>query len=87
MVVKGKFDKTSKSPKILWRWLSEKFYFAFYVSQNLVRIYLSFWKNILHQTCKSFNTKLGPQWKDPKSSFQVRQILALFCDLVALNLG
>ena len=36
---------------------------------------------------KAFNTKSGPQWKDRKSSSQVKQIFVLFCKLVALNLG
>ena len=31
--------------------------------------------------------KLGPQWKDRENSYQVRQILVLFCNLVALILG
>ena len=39
------------------------------------------------QTWKAFNTKFEPQWKDRESSYQVRQILALFCKLVALILG
>ena len=38
------------------------------------------------QTWKPFNTKCGLQWKDQESSYQVRQILALFCMLVALIL-
>ena len=44
-------------------------------------------KNFLKQTWKSFNTKLWPQWKDPKSSYKIRQILALFCDWIALMLS
>ena len=32
-------------------------------------------KNILDPTCKTFNTKIWPQWKDPESGYQVRQIL------------
>ena len=47
---------------------------------------LSFKKNLLDQIQKSFNTIFGPQWKDQKSSYQVRQMLALFCNLVALML-
>ena len=46
---------------------------------------LSFWKNVLYQTRKAFNTKLGSHWKYQKSNYQVRQILALFCKLVVLN--
>ena len=42
---------------------------------------------VADQAWKSFNTKFEPQWKDGKSSYQVRQILALFCNLVALILG
>ena len=33
------------------------------------------------------NTKMGPQWKNRQSIYQVTQILALFCILVALILG
>ena len=33
------------------------------------------------------DTEFGPQWKDRKSSYQVRQNLAIFCNLVALILG
>ena len=48
---------------------------------------LSFWKNVVDQTSKAFNTKFGPQSKDRESSYRVRQILAHFCILVALILG
>ena len=50
-------------------------------------IYFIFLKNVLDKTWKAFNTKFEPQWKDQKSSYQVRQILALFRKLVALILG
>ena len=56
-------------------------------SHILGRIYFIFLKNILNQTWKAFNTKFGPQWKDRKSSYQVRQVLAVFCKLVALISG
>ena len=36
---------------------------------------------------KSFNTKFWPQWKDPKNGLQVKEILALICNVVALSLG
>ena len=39
-------------------------------SRTLPGIYFIFLENILDQTWKSFNTIFGPQWKDPKSSFQ-----------------
>ena len=52
-------------------------------SRNL--LYLSK-KNVLDQTWKSLDTKFGSQWEDWKSSYQVRQNLALFCNLVALIL-
>ena len=39
----------------------------------------------LKKRAKSVNTKLGPQLKDPKSSYQVRAISALFCKLVFSN--
>ena len=52
----------------------------------LVEFTLSFLKIILDQTRKAFNTKFGPQWTDRESSYQVRQILALSCKLIALIL-
>ena len=42
---------------------------------------------VLDQTRKSCNTKFGPPRKDRKSSYHVRQIQTLFCNLVALILG
>ena len=47
---------------------------------------LCYYKIIVDQTWKTFNTKFGPQWKDRENSYQVRQILAVFCILVALIL-
>ena len=35
----------------------------------------------------SFDTKCWNQWKDQKSSYRVKQIVALFCILTALILG
>ena len=73
-----------------------KISFTFYVFINslivrnghiLTGIYFIFLKNVLDQTWKAFNTKFGPQWEDRESSYQIRQILALFCKLVALILG
>ena len=43
-----------------------------------LKFILSFSENILDQTSKAFNTKFGPQWKDKKSSYQLKQILQLF---------
>ena len=51
------------------------------------RIYFIFLKNILKQTWKFFKTKFRPQWKDRKSNYKVREILALFSKLIALILG
>ena len=48
---------------------------------------LYFKENVLDQTRKSFNTKFEPQWKGSRSSYQVRQDLPLFWNLVALRLG
>ena len=42
---------------------------------------LFFYKKVLHQTWKTFNTKFGPQSKERKSSYQIRQILALFLQI------
>ena len=56
--------------------------------QSLAGIYFIFFrKSILDQTWKAFNTKFGPQWKNRESSYQVRQVLVLFCKLAALILG
>ena len=57
-------------------------------SDILVEIYFIFLKTVLDQT---FNTTFGPPKFGPtkfwESSYQVRQILAPFCTLVALILG
>ena len=50
-------------------------------------IYFIFLENILKQSWDSFNTKFQSQWKARKSSYQVRQILALFRYVIALILG
>ena len=49
-------------------------------SHILARIYFNFIKSTLDQTWKAFNTKYEPRWKDPKSSYQVGQVLALFAN-------
>ena len=46
-------------------------------------MYFIFLKNLY----LSFNTNFRPQWKDWKIIYQVRQILVLFCNLIALILG
>ena len=51
------------------------------------RIYFAFLKNVLKQTSNYFNTKFGTQSKDRKSSYQVREILAIFSNIIALILG
>ena len=56
-------------------------------SHILAAIYFIFLKHFLKQTWKSFNTKFQPQWKYQKSSYQAKQILALFCNLIFLILG
>ena len=38
----------------------------------------------MHAKTKSFDTKLGPQGKDWEKSYQVRQNLVLFWNLVSL---
>ena len=40
--------------------------------------------NVADQTMRSFDSEFGNQSKDRKSSYKVRQNLALFCNLVAL---
>ena len=51
------------------------------------KIYLIFLKNVLKQTRNSFNTKFQAQWKACSSSYQLKQILAVFCDLIHPILG
>ena len=41
----------------------------------------------LDQIWKAINTKFRPKWKDHESSYEVRQILALFWKLVVIILG
>ena len=55
-------------------------------SHILIGTYFIFLGNVLDQGWKVFNIEFGLPWKDSKSSYQVRQILALFCQLVALIL-
>ena len=40
----------------------------------------------LDQTSNDFNKKFGPQSKDQKSSYQVKQVLSFICKLVTLIL-
>ena len=56
-------------------------------SHILGKIYLIFLKNVLKQTRNSFNTKFQAQWKACSSSYQLKQILAVYCDLIPLILG
>ena len=51
------------------------------------KIYLIFLKNVLKQTRNSFNTKFQAHWKACSSSYQLKQILAAFFDLISLILG
>ena len=56
-------------------------------SHILAAIYLIFLKNVLDQTWRSLKIEFGPQRKYRKKSYQVRQNLSLFCNLVAPILG
>ena len=51
------------------------------------KIYFISLKNVLKQTRNSFNTKFQDQWKACSSSYQLKQILAVYCDLIPLILG
>ena len=57
------------------------------VRHILAIIYFAFLKSLLKQNWNSFNPKFPPQWKDSKTSYQVRHIPAHFCNLIALVLG
>ena len=48
---------------------------------------LPFLKNAVDQTWNHFHFKSGPQWKDQKSSCQVKQILPLFRKLFTQSHG
>ena len=41
---------------------------------------------IVDQISKAFNTKFGPQWKDCKNTYQVKQVLSLLSKFVTLFL-
>ena len=56
-------------------------------SHMKARIYFIFLKNVKKLTWKCFITKVGPQCKEWKSICQIKQILTLFCTLIALILG
>ena len=62
--------------------LREKFNFYFSTVFAIIH-FRYFSKKLAKQSLKSFNTKFRPQWKDRKSSNKIRQILALFCNLIA----
>ena len=57
------------------------------IFRKLIKLHCGYGKSVLDQTWKALCTKFGPHWKGRESSYQVRQILALFCKLVALILG
>ena len=73
-----------------------KIFFCFFMSllagwiveniDPLAGIYFPILKKRRGANEKVFRHKFWPQWKDWKSSYQVRQSLALFCYLVALIL-
>ena len=90
-------NNRAKSLKILWKLLSAKFYFLHFMTLLTAKsvknshikaiIYFIFLKNVLKQIWNAFNTKFQAQWKDRKRSYRVRQLFALFCNLIALTLG
>ena len=51
------------------------------------KIYFIFLKNVLKETRNSFNTKFQAQWKACSRSCQLKQILAVYCDLIPLLPG
>ena len=51
------------------------------------RIFFIFLKDVRNQTWNVFNTKCPLQWKDHKSTYQVREDFSVFCNLIALTLG
>ena len=55
-------------------------YSLYFLSTVIFKLHftLSFQKTMLKQNWNSFNTNFRPQWKDHKSSWLVRQLLAYF---------
>ena len=51
------------------------------------RIYFIFLKNVLKETWNSFKMLFGPQRKDGTNSYEVRKLLAIYFNLIALILG
>ena len=45
----------------------------------LAEVYFVFLTKVLEQTSKIFSTKLRPQCKNWRNSYEVRQILVIFC--------
>ena len=60
--------------------------FCLYQQLKLLKTVI-FWVAYFGQTWKTSNIKFRPQFKDRKSSYQVKKILELFCKLGALMLG
>ena len=96
IVVKRKFGKTWKKVSKYYDTDCPQnflFLFMFLIKVKLVKnshiygcIFFIFLKNVLKQTQNSFNTKFQHHWKDKKSSYQEKQVLGLFCHLIALAL-
>ena len=94
IVVKRKFGKTWKKVSKYYDTDCPQnflFLFMFLIKVKLVKnshiygcIFFIFLKNVLKQTQNSFNTKFQHHWKDKKSSYQEKQVLGLFCHLIAL---
>ena len=69
---------------LLMSWLKTKFVKKSHICG---KIYFIFLKNVLKQTRNSLNSKFQAQWKAWSSSYQLKQILAVFCELIPLILG
>ena len=50
------------------------------------RVSLTYFANDCRSNFKGFNTKFGPQWKDWKNTYQVKQVLSLLSKFVTLYL-
>ena len=75
-----------RKKKVLWKLFAGKIFFCaffFFFGQHLnfwqtnILIIIVFLKNVLKETCTSFNAKFQSQAKDRESSCQVRRILAI----------
>ena len=85
-----KIWSTIKKSQNIMNMIVSKIFFFFYMSllTGLIVKTIIFWLEFTISFLKKvLNSKFGPQWKYRKSSYKVRQMLALICNLVVLILS